>query len=873
MADTSPLSASDLKQILEQIAVPDSLADHPLLRSWIVAEYLHDHTQATRYSPEFLIGQALEWQLELWSLEYPLTEAYRDDWLKIFCIKWLYFQKKPRLEAYQKRQTLKKLGEALIDAEVLATLIPGKEANADKLLEAEEYRSFWYSFGDTNAVLGPNRAAEKLATALKAFAEQIEIRRAHKSAKPVLLSAIEQAGASAQAEPQSSVTSTTIETPPPTAQTILPHSALASYQQMLDREYLVIASYRPPVCQVKSISDHASIAGEDAAHLFVTRYKTVLVRGESGIGKTAFLTHSMIQAAQEINLVPIWISLSEYARSEPSSDLANFVTDHVFSRWHPDLTERDSFRRELAQAIREQRVVWLIDGYDELSQSQQTNAIREIALLDRFVLTTRTGQPAFSREIDAQVQLLSINFDEALALLDIAYPDTRERISNWAHHNSDVQHALGNRLLLRQAAELAHATPANLNLAAVLDRAITHQLMTHVRLSGSGESDLIKHTRLMLGKLAWQTLNPTREATLSREQVTTHELRAAWSADAQPAAEPPYDILRATGLLSEEIIHWRFWSEPIRDELAAEFALSEQLIRVDLAFYPQYQRVLAFWAARQISDKQLGVVVEFLHRLIANNEEDPYSARWLVIVSILKECLAVTHPELAAIRRQTEQTLVALWNATASQRLKTWIAGSLIAIESSVRLPAPAPESWEEVWEERSSANPQIDLSLVLVAAGHSALAKAIASSSTHDNDVTHALIDALELDDATIAESAARHLRGRDLANATILEMEQSHRPIQRLVKLVLMRSTNPPVSTTDWQPIKRTQSLALAILSQPDILCNPGVLRWIPNGVIHMLMASLNLRLRLKNNKPMLITADGHEHVLSADVRVPWW
>ncbi len=65
MTDTPPLSASDLKQILEQIAITGSLADNPLLGSWIVAEYLQDHAQAARYTPEFLIGQALEWQLEL----------------------------------------------------------------------------------------------------------------------------------------------------------------------------------------------------------------------------------------------------------------------------------------------------------------------------------------------------------------------------------------------------------------------------------------------------------------------------------------------------------------------------------------------------------------------------------------------------------------------------------------------------------------------------------------------------------------------------------------------------------------------------------------------------------------------------------------
>lgn len=82
---------------------------------------------------------------------------------------------------------------ALVDAEVLATLVPGKESKAEELLEAEEYRTFWYSFGTGEGALDPNRASEKLSGALQAFADQIEIRRAHKFAEPVQLPAAEQA--------------------------------------------------------------------------------------------------------------------------------------------------------------------------------------------------------------------------------------------------------------------------------------------------------------------------------------------------------------------------------------------------------------------------------------------------------------------------------------------------------------------------------------------------------------------------------------------------------------------------------------------------------------------------------------------------------
>src|SRR3972149_10316360 len=115
MTDTLPLTASDLKEILERIAIPGSLTDHPFLNSWVVAEYLEGHPGTVSSSPEFTIGQALERQLELWSQEFSLNEIHHDEWLKIFCLKWHYLQKKTRLAAYQKPPKLMKLGAVLVD--------------------------------------------------------------------------------------------------------------------------------------------------------------------------------------------------------------------------------------------------------------------------------------------------------------------------------------------------------------------------------------------------------------------------------------------------------------------------------------------------------------------------------------------------------------------------------------------------------------------------------------------------------------------------------------------------------------------------------------------------------------------------------------
>ena len=75
----SPPDAVALKDILANLANPDSLKKSPILHSWIVQEYRHSHPESAGYSAEFAIGQALEAQLEYWSKGYlcwlPLSSA------------------------------------------------------------------------------------------------------------------------------------------------------------------------------------------------------------------------------------------------------------------------------------------------------------------------------------------------------------------------------------------------------------------------------------------------------------------------------------------------------------------------------------------------------------------------------------------------------------------------------------------------------------------------------------------------------------------------------------------------------------------------------------------------------------------------------
>ena len=577
MTDTSPLSARDLKEILEQIAVPGSLTNHPTLHSWIIADYLHEHRDAAQFSAEFLIGKALEWELELWSLEYPLNEAYRDEWLKIFCLKWYYFQKKPRLAAYQKHQTLKKLGAALVDAEVLAALVPGKETQAEALLEAEEYRSFWYSFGTSLKAFEPNRASEKLASALEAFAEQLNTRRAHKFSQhaqlPTGLHTIESDHSTQQV--------TSLASP------VTVSSSLDSYQRILDQQYPAITGYRPPACRYTSRGTSQEIKADiDVQRLLEN--PAVLISGVTGIGKTTYLTQMIVPACHALGLTPLFITLPTYFDARDKvGNLPAFAREEIFGQWHPAAADKEAFAGELAEARRERRVIWLLDGFDELTPHERGLLTQELDHLDRFVLTTRQVGPEASRPFEATGQLLSIDYHDALEYISARYsPQARLRIEQWCERQYEVRDVLTAGWWLEQTAQLADDPAQVLSLSTILEHALSRRLTARARFQHTGSTDYYALARAALRGLAFESLGLNRLNAEDPQRLTLSQLTYAWRRRSPEPESIFMEIIGSTGLLLQEGEHWRFPAELVRDELAAEFMELEGFLQANQLLYP-----------------------------------------------------------------------------------------------------------------------------------------------------------------------------------------------------------------------------------------------------------------------------------------------
>lgn len=90
------------------------------------------------------------------------------------------------LNAYQKRQKLSQIGRKLADFEELARLVPGREAEADDLLDAPDLRKFWYAFNPKRGEApGTTTVSEMLKRATAHFADWLYKRQAQKFAQPM----------------------------------------------------------------------------------------------------------------------------------------------------------------------------------------------------------------------------------------------------------------------------------------------------------------------------------------------------------------------------------------------------------------------------------------------------------------------------------------------------------------------------------------------------------------------------------------------------------------------------------------------------------------------------------------------------------------
>ncbi len=648
----------------------------------------------------------------------------------------------------------------------------------------------------------------------------------------------------------------------PSIATLPTFSAVQAYQDILDRLYPPLPGYRSPQGRFETLNGSESISVEDAAQHFLEKQAALLITGTTGIGKTTCLTQVFIPRIRKMNCVPVLVPLPDYFDHQPQmGDVAHYVREKVFGHWQPNPAAKDQFADELAHALRDRRVVWLLDGYDELMPRERGLLHQELERLERFVLTTRRVAPELSRLIDATLHLAGISLNQALEVALIRYsPEAQDRLKTWCQRDLEAHQIVESGLLLDEASKLASDSTQPLGLPIVLERAITRQLSTRARFQSKTSLDVYAVARQALTEIAFESLNLHWVPLGQEKDIQRSKLVSAWRTRSTEPEAIFFEVVTSTGLLMEEGEMWLFASDFFRDELASEYLQREGAYALrERWLFPQYERPVSGWTAQLMRDGQHARVITLLETL-RKQTDDPYGARWSLIVKILSECLPFDTGNLRPVRLETEQALLDFWQRTSSNNMKMQISLWLLAIQSD-KIPDPPQGVIEHADKDIQNSQPGLELSQLLSRAGRPELAQAISDQQRVDQQVvTQALIDVLSTGDRSLVHAAAVFLTQRQLG-PTIIEKLKAAGPIDRLVELAKSRPRQNYSTPSDARRTLLAQSAALAVLGRREILADASLLKRIPDDIIHTLMADLHLCVRRRGDWLTVITVDGRE------------
>ncbi len=117
------------------------------------------------------------------------------------------------------------------------------------------------------------------------------------------------------------------------------------------------------------------------------KHQRLIVSGTAGTGKSAFLRHLAYQETiYNDSMVPILVSLSDFAKVIENSKQTG-LKQWAIEMAHDDPTIQDI----LNKAVEDNRVLWLLDGFDETGNqiNRVADAIAQLPSKNQLVLTTR----------------------------------------------------------------------------------------------------------------------------------------------------------------------------------------------------------------------------------------------------------------------------------------------------------------------------------------------------------------------------------------------------------------------------------------------------------------------------------------------------
>ncbi|RMF29601.1 MAG: NACHT domain-containing protein, partial [Chloroflexi bacterium] len=206
----------------------------------------------------------------------------------------------------------------------------------------------------------------------------------------------------------------------------------------------------------------------------VREHPHLVILGDPGAGKSTFLRHLAWAGAAEEETLPLLVPLG---RMDPAmggrGSLLEAALDHLTA--HKAGEEREKLRRVLTEEIAAKRVLWLLDGLDEVRRHRR-EVVEGIAQLvgdgHRVVVTSRPVGYAPIPRCDVLYEVLPLRLEEAHAFVDrwfralaAAQGVSEEEQGAWAGRRSRwMERQLAERPGLREVAQ----NPLMLTFLAVL---------------------------------------------------------------------------------------------------------------------------------------------------------------------------------------------------------------------------------------------------------------------------------------------------------------------------------------------------------------------------------------------------------------------
>lgn len=149
------------------------------------------------------------------------------------------------------------------------------------------------------------------------------------------------------------------------------------------------------------------ILGKEA----VNKYRTLLILGKPGAGKTTFLKHLAIQCNRGLfqgDLVPFFITLKEFAETESEPKLLNYLGKYTNGE------DRDNLNLILNQG----KALICLDGLDEVLAADSKRVIREIEALVRkypqnqYLMTCRIAAKEYTFTQFTEVEIADFDREQ-----------------------------------------------------------------------------------------------------------------------------------------------------------------------------------------------------------------------------------------------------------------------------------------------------------------------------------------------------------------------------------------------------------------------------------------------------------------------------